>query len=145
MFQAVLASPVDKSESPVMLREELRQTQHNLALWQDSYRQAKGACEAWKKEVEDVTGRARLEREEGMRRIEELERQLQDTQSQLALGGGGQGHLRALAKTSEVNTLPLSQLEALRQQLRRDLDHLDSGLLPLPSRRLSSSETSHCA
>ena len=71
-FQAVLASPVDKSESPVMLREELRQTQHNLALWQDSYRQAKGACEAWKKEVEDVTGRARLEREEGMRRIEEV-------------------------------------------------------------------------
>ena len=54
----------------------------------------------------------------------QLERQLQETQSQLA--GANGGHFRALAKFSEVNSLPLSKLEALRQQLRRDLDHLDS-------------------
>ena len=71
-FQAVLSSPVDKSESPAILREELRHMQQNLASWQESWRQAKSACEAWKKEVEDVTGRARLEREAGIRRIEEV-------------------------------------------------------------------------
>ena len=56
----------------------------------------------------------------------QLERQVQDAQSQLAVGGGGQGHLRGLVKTSEINSLPLSKLEALRQQIRGDLDHLDS-------------------
>lgn len=38
----------------------------------------------------------------------------------------GGGHLRALAEGSEINSLPLSKLEALRQQIRRDLDRLDS-------------------
>lgn len=121
MFQAVLASPVEKSESAV-LREELRQAQQNLASWQDSWKQAKAACEAWKKEAEEVTARARLEREGAIRRIEQLE---QEAQSQL-VGEGGGGQLRALADRSEINSLPLSKLEALRQQLRRDLDHLDS-------------------
>lgn len=62
-FQAALASPVDKSES--MLREELRQAQQNLSSWQESWKQAKAACEAWKKEAEEVTTRAG-------RRIEEV-------------------------------------------------------------------------
>ena len=74
-FGAVLASPVDKSESSAaILRDELRQSQQSLASWQDSWRQAKGACEAWKKEAEDVAARARMERESSRRRIDEVRR-----------------------------------------------------------------------
>lgn len=62
-FQAVLASPVEKTES--MLREELRQAQQSLSSWHDSWRQAKAACEAWKNEAEEVTTRA-------SRRIDEV-------------------------------------------------------------------------
>ena len=55
----------------------------------------------------------------------QLERQLQEAQSQL-VGGGGQANLRALAEKVELKSLPLSKLEMLRQQIRRDLEHLDS-------------------
>ena len=60
-----------------MLREELRQAQQNLASWQDSWKQAKAACEAWKKEAEEVTARARLEREGAIRRIEQVSQRRQ--------------------------------------------------------------------
>jgi hypothetical protein len=126
MFGAVLASPVDKSESSAaILRDELRQSQQSLASWQDSWRQAKAACEAWKKEAEEVAARARMERESSRRRIDELERQLQETHLQLAgsttAGGGG-------VDKTELMSLPLSRLEGLRHQLRRDLDLLDSSI-----------------
>ena len=75
--------------------------------------------------------------------VAQLERQLQDAQSQLAVSGGGQGHLRALAKTSEINSLPLSKLEALRQQIRGDLDHLDSVSLSLVNKLDHFLESSH--
>ena len=55
-----------------MLREELRQTHQTLLSWQESWRQAKAACEAWKKEAEEVTARARLERDGSSRRVEEV-------------------------------------------------------------------------
>lgn len=73
-FQAALASPVDKSES--MLREELRQAQQNLSSWQESWKQAKAACEAWKKEAEEVTTRAgrRIEEVRGEQRGEGREK-----------------------------------------------------------------------
>ena len=148
-FQAMLASPVDKSESSAaLMRDELRQSQQSLASWQESWRQAKAACEAWKKEAEEVSARARLERESNCRRMEEvswqyrererersmalslqMECQLQEAHQQL-MGGGVQ--LRVLADKSDMKSLPLSRLEGLRQQLRRDLDHLDSVSHSLP-------------
>ena len=69
-FQTILASPGDKSD--VAVWEELRQARQHLSSWQDSWKQAKAACEAWKKEAEEVASRARVEREAGMRRIEEV-------------------------------------------------------------------------
>ena len=72
-FQAVLASPVDKSEASLaILRDELRQSQQSLVSWQESWRQAKAACEAWKKEAEDMAARVRHERDNNCRRIEEV-------------------------------------------------------------------------
>ena len=55
----------------------------------------------------------------------QMERQLQEAQSQLQ-AAQPQGPLMALAEETELSSLPLSQLEVLQQQLRRDLDRLDS-------------------
>ena len=138
----MLASPVDKSESSAaLMRDELRQSQQSLASWQESWRQAKAACEAWKKEAEEVSARARLERESNCRRMEEVSWQYRERERerersmalslqmecqlhQQLMGGGVQ--LRVVADKSDMKSLPLSRLEGMRQQLRRDLDHLDS-------------------
>ena len=66
---------MDKSESSAaILRDELRQSQQSLVSWQESWRQAKAACEAWKKEADDVATRARLERDSSRRRIDEVKK-----------------------------------------------------------------------
>ena len=50
--------------------------------------------------------------------ILQLDRQLQEAHLLRGIGGG--------VDKSELKSLPLSSLEGLRQQLRRDLDHLDA-------------------
>lgn len=47
-----------------MLREELKQSKVQLNQWQESWKQAKNACDAWKKEVEEVSKRAQQEKEQ---------------------------------------------------------------------------------
>ncbi|CAI7990425.1 Putative E3 ubiquitin-protein ligase UNKL [Geodia barretti] len=64
-----------------------------------------------------------MERESSRRRIEELERQLQETHLQRVGSTTAAG-----VDTAELKSLPLSRLEGLRQQLRRDLDRLDSSI-----------------
>ena len=54
------------------LREELRQAKTHLAQWHESWKQAKQACDAWKKEAEDVNLRAKVERETSARRTDEV-------------------------------------------------------------------------
>ncbi len=65
------------------LREELRQTKSHLSQWLESWKQAKQACDAWKKEAEEAHSRARVEREMGSRKAEEVRDD--------SLGGRGQG------------------------------------------------------
>ena len=72
-----------------MLHEELRQAQQSLVSWQESWKQAKAACEAWKKEAEEATSRTRLEREGNMRRIEEVR-----TERERGRGREGEGSAR---------------------------------------------------
>lgn len=63
----------------------------------------------------------------------QLERQLLEMGSQGAGGGvGGGSQLRTLVDRTEVKSLPLSRLEALRQHLRKDLEHLDSVSCVIP-------------
>ena len=46
------------------MREELRQARLNLSSWQEQYGKAKQACDAWKREAEDLTHRVQqMERE----------------------------------------------------------------------------------
>lgn len=69
--QAAMGSPSEKTELAA-LREELRQTKAHLASWHESWKQAKQACDAWKREAEEANSRMRMERESASRRIEEV-------------------------------------------------------------------------
>ena len=63
-----MGSPSEKTELAA-LREELRQTKVHLASWHKSWKQAKQACDAWKREAEEANSRMRMERESARRKI----------------------------------------------------------------------------
>ena len=112
-----------KSEVSV-LREELKHSQANLVQWHESWKQAKQACDAWKKEAEEANAKARLEREDAIRRIEELELALREAENKMRIVQA-QGPIRALAENAELTRLPMTNLEQIQQLLRRDLERVE--------------------
>ena len=105
-----MGSPIDKSEAAA-LREELRRTKHELAMFHDSWKQAKQACEAWRKEAEGAAHlEARLREAEGKVRV------LQSTAPAL----------QGLTEGMDVNKLPLSKLEQIQQHLKGDLEKVET-------------------
>ena len=100
-----MGSPIDTAA----LKEELKQTKHQLALFHDSWKQAKQACEAWKKEAEGAT---------------KLEAKLRDMESKVrALQS--QGPFRVMAEGADIVKLPLSKLEQIQHQLKSDLGRIE--------------------
>ena len=120
-MQAAMGSPKEVA----VLREDLKQSQAHLIQWHESWKQARQACEAWKKEAEDTGMKARLEREDATRRIEELELALREAENKMRIVQA-QGPIRALAENAELTRLPMSNLEQIQQLLRRDLERVDS-------------------
>ena len=61
----ILSAQLPSSEKSeiAMIREELKTTRAHLTQWQESWKQAKAACDAWKKEVEEVNKRSQQERD----------------------------------------------------------------------------------
>ncbi len=55
-----------------MTKEELKQTRAHLASWQDSWKQAKQACDAWKREADEARVRAEKEKERSSKEREEV-------------------------------------------------------------------------
>ena len=55
-----------------MLREELKQSKTHLAQWHEAWKQAKQACEAWKREAEEAGLRAKMEKERVVTAMEEV-------------------------------------------------------------------------
>ncbi len=124
-MQAALGSPSNGGKSEVaLLREELKHSQANLIQWHESWKQAKQACDAWKKEAEEANAKARLEREDAIRRIEELELALREAENKMRIVQA-QGPIRALAENAELARLPRSNLEQIQQLLRRDLERVE--------------------
>lgn len=106
------------------LKEEIKQSRAHLSSWQDSWKQAKQACDAWRKEAEEASSRASKEKERSAREKEELESQIKQLRDQLY----STKSLRVLAEGVNLLQLPLSELEDLRSKIRRDLDRLDSSI-----------------
>lgn len=118
-----MGSPTGKPEVAV-LREELKQSQATIMQWHESWKQAKQACDAWKEAAEEANTKARLEREDAIRRIEELELALRDAENKMRIVQA-QGPIRALAENAELTRLPMSNLEQIQQLLRRDLERVE--------------------
>ncbi len=111
-----MGSPVDKSELTA-LKEELRQTKHQLAMFHDSWKQARQACEAWKKEAD---GAASLESK--LREMEGKVRSLQTV-----------APLRTLPEGTDMNQVSLSKLESIQHQLRVELERVETVSVSLSS------------
>ncbi|KAL5473876.1 hypothetical protein EMCRGX_G028440 [Ephydatia muelleri] len=123
LYHAVMDSPTEKVEM-LTLKEELQHTKASLSSWQDSWKQATEACDAWKKEAEDNSCRAKGEKEEAFKVIDELQKKVQGLELKVeSLQGGA---LQALTPQAALETMPLSQLVQLQKQFRQDLSHIET-------------------
>ncbi|KFM83323.1 RING finger protein unkempt-like protein, partial [Stegodyphus mimosarum] len=91
--------------------------------WDDGTIQARSVYqtyEVWKREAEEASRRERLaeqQRDEALAKVNNLQKEL-DT-----LTGGP--FLHTLTRISELETLPLSKLKQLQEQLREDLEKIE--------------------
>ncbi|XP_035223323.1 putative E3 ubiquitin-protein ligase UNKL isoform X2 [Stegodyphus dumicola] len=91
--------------------------------WDDGTIQARSVYqtyEVWKREAEEASRRERLaeqQRDEALAKVSNLQKELD------ALTGGP--FLHTLTRISELETLPLSKLKQLQEQLREDLEKIE--------------------
>ncbi|KAL1494205.1 hypothetical protein ABEB36_009837 [Hypothenemus hampei] len=105
------------------LRDELTQARLQLNTYEDGLHQARTACEAWQRETEEAT-----------RKAKQLETKLQETLNQYSslkqeceqLQDGP--HIRKLTKVSELSKLSLGVLKSIHSQIRQDLEEVEKVL-----------------
>ncbi|XP_071964395.1 putative E3 ubiquitin-protein ligase UNKL isoform X2 [Antedon mediterranea] len=109
------------------LQEEVIILQKKLQSWEESWNQAKQACDAWKKEASDSNEKAKVADVEKLAIIQAKEEAKEEAKVlKLEIEGlSGGPHLHVLNRTSELNHLPLHQLKKLQLQLKSDLEKLE--------------------
>nr|XP_056722616.1 RING finger protein unkempt homolog isoform X3 [Euleptes europaea] len=117
------------------LRQELDEANSTIKQWEESWKQAKQACDAWKKEAEEASDRANtatMECELAREQREALELQVKKLQEEMERIHTGQDpqFLRAL---SDLETLSLSTLYTLQKQLRANLERVDKAVFQMQS------------
>ncbi|XP_048344548.1 RING finger protein unkempt homolog isoform X3 [Sphaerodactylus townsendi] len=117
------------------LRQELDEANSTIKQWEESWKQAKQACDAWKKEAEEANDRANtatMECELAREQRETLELQVKKLQEEMERIHTGQDpqFLRAL---SDLETLSLSTLYTLQKQLRANLERVDKAVFQMQS------------
>ncbi|RUS82073.1 hypothetical protein EGW08_010150 [Elysia chlorotica] len=112
------------------LREELMVAKSKMAEWEGVYNQAKCACDAWKKEAEDANKKAKVADDEKQQMLV----QQQHMQQILALAGGP--HVYAVTRGSDLDSLPLAQLQQLKVQLQQDSDLVDKVIMQKVQRKV---------
>ncbi|XP_076039960.1 RING finger protein unk isoform X2 [Oratosquilla oratoria] len=122
LSQSPLVSSFNGSEMQ-RLREELVTNRAKLASWEEGIAQARTACEAWKREAEEASRKAKLAeqaKDEALAKLGTLQKELED-------GRGGQiaPYIHALHPHVELDKLPLLTLKALQTQLRQDLENVE--------------------
>ncbi|KAK7507793.1 hypothetical protein BaRGS_00000758 [Batillaria attramentaria] len=106
------------------LREELTATRGKLAEWEGVYNQAKCACEAWRREAEESVKRSKAAEDERLQAVKQRDEALSQVQ-RLRQDTGFNPFLHCLSTRQELETLPLDQLQQLRNKLQTDLSTLD--------------------
>ncbi|XP_071815243.1 putative E3 ubiquitin-protein ligase UNKL isoform X2 [Apostichopus japonicus] len=112
------------------LQEEVTTLRNKLQTWEESWNQAKQACDAWKQEATDWAKKAEILAQEKQASIQSKEEALQECKAlKQEVDGLTEGsHLHILHKVSELNSLPIIKLRQMQMQLRMDLDRLDKVL-----------------
>lgn len=125
-----LSSPLGLSNSSSeiqRLSEDLMAAKTKLASWEESWAQAKQACDAWKKEAEESAKKAK-EAEQGkveaIMKKEEIESQVVSLRKEMEEIKGGP-HLHTLNTVDDVGELPLLEMRQIHRQLSSDLEKLN--------------------
>ncbi|CAK6438530.1 unnamed protein product [Pipistrellus nathusii] len=117
------------------LRQELEEANGTIKQWEESWKQAKQACDAWKKEAEEAGERASAagaECELAREQRDALEVQVQklrEERERLHAGPDPQ----ALPAFSDLEALSLSALYSLQKQLRARLEQVDKAVFHMQS------------
>ncbi|XP_058022572.1 RING finger protein unkempt homolog isoform X4 [Ahaetulla prasina] len=117
------------------LRQELDEANSTIKQWEDSWKQAKQACDAWKKEAEEANDRAStatLECELAREQRETLELQIKKLQEEIERIHTGQDP-QFLRSFSDLENLSLSTLYNLQKQLRANLERVDKAVFQMQS------------
>uniref|UniRef100_A0A6I8QRQ3 Unkempt family zinc finger n=1 Tax=Xenopus tropicalis TaxID=8364 RepID=A0A6I8QRQ3_XENTR len=127
----------------IRLRHELEEASSTIKQWEDSWKQAKQACDAWKKEAEEANERATaasMECELAREQRDALELQLKKLQEELERVPGGQDS-KMYGSMSELEGLPLATLFTIQKQLHANLERVDKvrqrGSLPAQINKMS--------
>ncbi|XP_053309373.1 RING finger protein unkempt homolog isoform X3 [Spea bombifrons] len=124
------------------LRQELEEATSTIKQWEDSWKQAKQACDAWKKEAEEANERATaasIECELAREQRDALEMQLKKLQEELERIPGTQDS-KLHSSLTELEGLPLNTLYSIQKQLHTSLERVDKvrlrGSVPAPINKM---------
>ncbi|XP_027281450.1 RING finger protein unkempt homolog isoform X5 [Cricetulus griseus] len=115
------------------LRQELDEANGTIKQWEESWKQAKQACDAWKKEAEEAGERASAagaECELAREQRDALELRVKKLQEELERLHTGP---EALPAGPELEALSLSTLYSLQKQLRVHLEQVDKAVFHMQS------------
>ncbi|OCT60693.1 RING finger protein unkempt homolog isoform X1 [Xenopus laevis] len=121
----------------IRLQHELEEASSTIKQWEDSWKQAKQACDAWKKEAEEANERATaasIECELAREQRDALELQLMKLQEELERVPVGQDS-KMYGSMSELEGLPLATLYSIQKQLHTNLERVDKAVYQFKSTR----------
>lgn len=117
------------------LRQELDEANGTIKRWEESWKQAKQACDAWKKEAEEAGERASAagaECELAREQRDALEVQVKKLQEELERLHSGPDP-QALPAFPGLEALSLSTLHSLQKRLRAHLEQVDKAVFHMQS------------
>ncbi|KAJ8319017.1 hypothetical protein KUTeg_004108 [Tegillarca granosa] len=127
MFSSPGLNNSNHSSDVGRLKDEISCYKTKLEHWEQAYSQAKCACEAWKKEAEESSRKAKAAEEDKIQLIKQREetlnhaKQLKQELETLSSGSC----VRFLQRVNELESLSVPQLRHIQQQLRLDSDRLE--------------------
>jgi hypothetical protein len=114
-----------EKQEVAILREELKQAKNSFTTLQESWKHARQACNAWKIEAEGAATQAQMierDRDNLIKKMEKLETHVKDLESKMTTVQS----LASLNDEVKLVQLSVSQLTKLRNQMRDDLDKINT-------------------
>lgn len=110
------------------LTDEIISLRTKLATWEDSWNQAKQACNAWQQEVSNHAEKAKQadrDRVQALIKLGEAESEIRSLQQELKNVSGGGTTIHLLKNVTDVEKLPIVELKQLFGQLKMDAEGLE--------------------